>query len=141
MQGKGLKHSNDHWLLDRFTTVGYYALVDYTRAIPIPDLLSDKCEWHDLNALPKLMLDHKTIVEKALETLRAELDRKLIGFNLMPEHFTMADLQSLYETVLGGKLLRTSFQRKMLNLEILERVDKKYTGEAHKAPYLYRFRK
>lgn len=141
MRGKGLKFSKDHWLLRRFLSVGYYALIDYTKAIPIPDLLSDKCEWHDFEKLPPLMLDHMLIVEKALDTLRANLDQKLIAFNLMPETFTMADLQSLYETVLGEKLLRTSFQRKMLNLEILERVDKKFTGAANKAPYLYRFAK
>jgi hypothetical protein len=86
------------------------------------------------------MLDHREMVEKALETLRANLDRKLIGFNLLPGSFTMSDLQSLYETILGEKLNRTSFQRKMLSLGILERLDKKWTGGAHKAPYLYRFR-
>ena len=138
-RGKGLGLLKDHWLFGRFLTVGYYALVNYTKATPIPDLLSDKCEWHDLDKLPRLMLDHNKIVDKALETLRVNLDQKLIGFNLMPETFTMADLQSLYETVLGEKLLRTSFQRKMLNLGILERIEKKYTGGAHKAPYLYRF--
>ncbi len=139
MAGKGLTYVKDHFLLKRFLTVGYYALVDYTKATPIPDMLSDKCDWHDLDNLPPLMLDHKQIIAKALETLRTDLDQKLIGFNLMPENFTMADLQSLYETVLGEKLLRTSFQRKMLNLKILKRVDKKYTGAAHKAPYLYTF--
>ena len=141
MQAKGLMPPKDHWLLRRFLTVGYYALVDYTQAIPIPDELSDSCEWYDLDNLPPLMLDHQAIVEKALQTLRANLDQKLIGFNLMPENFTMADLQSLYESVLGEKLLRTSFQRKMLNVGILERVDKKFTGGAHKAPYLYKFLK
>ncbi|MCW3113829.1 MAG: hydrolase [Segetibacter sp.] len=141
LEGKGQGLFKDHWLFGRFLTVGYYALIDYTKATPNPDLLSDKCEWHDLENLPFLMLDHEQIVDKALETLRANLDQKLIGFNLMPESFTMADLQSLYETILGEKLLRTSFQRKMLNLEILERVEKKYTGGAHKAPYLYRFSK
>ncbi|MCW3082240.1 MAG: hydrolase [Segetibacter sp.] len=141
MQGKGLGELKDHWLFERFLTVGFYALIDYTKAVPIPDLLSDRCEWHELENLPRLILDHKQIVDKALETLRTNLDEKLIAFNLMPEHFTMADLQSLYETVLGEKLLRTSFQRKMLNMEILERIEKKYTGGAHKAPYLYKFAK
>jgi hypothetical protein len=139
MQGKGLGLVKNHWLLERFLTVGYYALVDYTRALPIPDLLSDKCEWHDMENLPALMLDHQQIVTKALEILRSNLDQKLIAFNLMPETFTMNDLQRLYETVLGEKLLRTSFQRKMLNLQILERIDKRFTGAANKAPYLYKF--
>ena len=139
MVGKGLLPTEEHWLLRRFITVGYYALVDYTKAVPIPDLLSDGCDWYELSNLPALMLDHKSIMEKALSTLRENLDAKLIGFNLMPETFTMGELQSLYETILGLKLRRTSFQRKMLNLGILERVAKKMTGAAHKAPYLYRF--
>ena len=105
------------------------------------DELADSCNWYDLKELPSLILDHGEIVSKALETLRANLDNKLTGFNLMPETFTMAELQSLYETILGTKLLRTSFQRKMVNLGFLEKVDKKYTGGAHKAPFLYRFKK
>jgi hypothetical protein len=139
MIGKDLIPTNDHWLLRRFISVGYYALVDYTKAVPIPDLLSDYCDWYDLSNLPSLMLDHKMIIKKALTTLRENLDRKLIGFNLMPETFTMGELQSLYETILDQKLRRTSFQRKVLNLGILERGAKKWTGGAHKAPYLYRF--
>ncbi|GAB3497159.1 NUDIX domain-containing protein [Spirosoma knui] len=139
MQAKGISPVETHWLLRRFVTVGFYALIDFTKAVPIPDLLSDRCEWYDLGALPPLMLDHEQIVQRALETLQANLDRKLIGFNLLGDTFTMGDLQSLYETILGQKLHRSGFQRKMLSLGILERVEKKFSGGAHKAPYLYRF--
>ena len=89
--------------------------------------------------MPPLIQDHNQIVNKALDALRANLDHRLIGFNLLPQDFTMGDLQQLYETILGKKLLRPAFQRKMLSLGILERVAKKWTGGAHKAPYLYRF--
>jgi 8-oxo-dGTP diphosphatase len=139
MQAKGLQPSDDHWLLGRFVSVGYYALVDFTKAIPIPDELSDSCGWYDLAALPPLMQDHTAIVRKALATLQADLDRKLIGFNLLSETFTMADLQCLYETILGQTLHRSGFQRKILGLGIVERLEKQYSGGAHKAPYLYRF--
>ena len=139
MAANGLPPDEHHFLLRRFVSVGYYALVDYTQAIPIPDTLSSRCDWYDLRSLPPLMQDHQAMMEKALTTLRDNLDRQLIGFNLMPETFTMNELQSLYETILGQSLRRTSFQRKMLNLGILERVAKKWTGAAHKAPYLYRF--
>jgi ADP-ribose pyrophosphatase YjhB (NUDIX family) len=139
MKGKHLKPSRSHWLLQRFVSVGYYALIDYTKAVPNPDLLSDHCGWYGLYKLPRLMLDHKAIIEKALATLRENLDRKLIGFSLMPDVFTMGELQSLYETILNQKFRRTSFQRKMLNLKILERKEKRMTGGAHKAPYLYSF--
>ncbi|SDM20044.1 ADP-ribose pyrophosphatase YjhB, NUDIX family [Catalinimonas alkaloidigena] len=139
MRNNGTEPEENHWLLRRFVSVGYYALVDFTQVTPRPDALSDRCEWYDLAQLPPLMQDHTQIVEKALETLRENLDRKLIGFNLLPDTFTMGDLQRLYETVMGQSLHRPSFQRKMLGLGILERVAKKWTGGAHKAPYLYRF--
>ncbi|GAB3493550.1 NUDIX domain-containing protein [Spirosoma knui] len=135
----GITLADDHWLLRRFVSIGYYALIDFTKASPTPDALSASCAWYDLTSLPALLFDHGHIVQKALETLRANLDDKLIGFNLLPETFTMADLQQLYETVLGKPLQRTNFQRKMLSLGILERLEKKMTGGAHKAPYLYRF--
>jgi hypothetical protein len=140
MQAKGLTPTDDHWLLRRFVTVGYYALIDFTKAIPIPDALADHCEWWELASLPSLMQDHQQIVQKALETLRTNLDRMQWLASLLPETFTMGELQSLYETILGQKLHRSGFQRKILGLELLERIEKKYSGGAHKAPYLYRFR-
>lgn len=139
MVSKGLTPPDDHWLLQRFVTVGYYALVDFTKTVPKTDGLADSCSWFDFTDMPALMLDHRVIVEKALETLRTNLDHKLIGSNLLEETFTMADLQRLYETILGKPLNRSSFQRSMLGSGMLERIDKKYGGGAHKAPYVYRF--
>ncbi|HEV2355459.1 MAG TPA: NUDIX hydrolase, partial [Puia sp.] len=78
---------------------------------------------------------------KALETLRLLLDFKVPRSNLLPETFTMNELQQLYESILGRPLLRSNFQRKMLNMGILERLEKKFGGGAHKAPYLYRFKR
>jgi 8-oxo-dGTP diphosphatase len=128
-----------HFLFNRFVSIGYYALIDFSKAIPSPDDFSDSCEWYDLDKIPSLMFDHNQIFQKALEVLRSGLDNKLIGFNLLPETFTMNELQSLYETILGEKLIRSNFQRKTLGLGILERIEKKMTGAANKAPYLYRF--
>ncbi len=129
------------WLEKRFISVGFYALVDFTKLQLTADNFSDSCDWVDINALPSLMMDHHLMVSKALENLRLQLDQKWIVFNLLPEVFTIAELQKVYETILGKTLLRTNFQRKILSLEILERIEKKYTGKAHKAPYLYRFQK
>ncbi|TWR31023.1 NUDIX hydrolase [Mucilaginibacter pallidiroseus] len=140
MEANGMPAKADHWLLNRFISVGYFALVDFTKVTPTPDKLFDSCGWYDLNALPALIQDHAEIISKALNALRDRLDDKLIGFNLLPEEFTMGQLQALYETILGKKLLRSAFQRKMLGLNILERLAKKYTGAANKAPYLYRFK-
>ena len=141
LTANNIKHDDNHWLLQRFISIGYYALVDFTKVVPNPDRIFDSCDWHDLANVPKLMQDHNSIVQKALLSLRNDLDNKLIAFNLMQQEFTLGDLQILYETILDKKLLRPAFQRKMLSLGILERVAKKWTGAAHKAPYLYRFSK
>ncbi|MBS1524751.1 MAG: NUDIX domain-containing protein [Bacteroidetes bacterium] len=140
MLANGIAPGNHHWLLQRFISVGYYALVDFTKVTPMPDRIFDGCNWYALADIPPLMQDHAQIIKKALASLRANLDNKLVAFNLMPEEFTMNDLQILYETILDKKLLRPAFQRKILSLGILERIAKKWTGGAHKAPYLYRFK-
>jgi 8-oxo-dGTP diphosphatase len=138
MSSHGFELKVDHWLLQRFISIGYYALVDFSKVKPTPDIFSDVGDWYDIHQIPALILDHNRIVGKALETLQLMLDHKLVGFNLLPETFTMNELQSLYETILDKKLLRANFQRKMLSLGILERVEKKFSGKAHKPPYVYR---
>lgn len=127
------------WMLDRFISVAYYALINFNDVVPQADALSDSCQWYPIDALPPLMMDHEVIVEKALQTLRDNLDRKLAKGDMMPAKFTMKDLQQAYEAILGTKLLRTTFQRRMLSLNILERHEKQYSGGAHKAPYLYSY--
>ena len=130
---------SNNWLEQRFISVCYYALVDETKVAPQTEPFVTEFKWIDVNKIPKLLYDHKLIVTKAQTRLQADLDEKLIGFNLMNETFTMAELQSLYEAVYQKKFVRTNFQRKMLSLNVLDRLDKQYNGKAHKAPYLYRF--
>ena len=139
MSGSGIVLKANHFLLNRFISIGYYALIDFSKATPMPDAFSDSCEWYDLEAIPTLIFDHDAILQKALRSLRTNLDEKLIGLNLLPETFTMNEFQNLYETVLGEKIARSNFQRKVLGMDILKRLDKKITGGAHKAPYLYSF--
>ncbi|MEH6620511.1 NUDIX hydrolase [Maribacter arcticus] len=128
------------WMLERFLTVGYYALINYEEVTPKPDHYSDSIGWYSVDELPQLMMDHNKIVEKALQVLRNNLSEKLIGMNLLPQKFTMKQLQMVFEAVLDQKLRRTTFQRKMLSLDILERHEKLFQGKAHKAPYLYSFK-
>ena len=137
---RGRSEEEFAWLSKRYITIGYYALVDYSKVHVNPSGLSDASEWMDVSALPKLFLDHNRIVIKALEALRQRLDDKLVAFELLGDTFTMSELQVVYETILGKRLVRTNFQRKILSLDILERIEKKYTGGAHKAPYLYRLK-
>lgn len=129
------------WIGKRFVTIGYYALVDYSKVFPQPDFLSSECRWWDVDKLPALIYDHKEIVKKALEALRLDLNDYPVGYNLLPEKFTMPELQRLYETILDELLDRRNFQKRMLSLDILVRLKERKTGGAHKAPFLYRFDK
>ncbi len=134
--------SKEHfeWLSDRYITIGYFALVDIEKVKVNPDELSSEANWVDIEEIPELFLDHNRIIEKALERLRWSLDTQLLAFNLLPDTFTMAELQKVYEVILGKELVRTNFQRKILSMDILDRIEKKYTGGAHKAPYVYKLK-
>lgn len=131
----------NQWLKERFISVAYYALINYNHVVPRPDALSDSCTWYDIDHLPALILDHRVIVEKAVETLRQNLHRKVVGANLLADKFTMNELQAVYEKIQGETIRRTTFQRAMLATGMLERHEKRYSGGAHKAPFLYSFHK
>lgn len=135
----GILVRSDHWLLQRFITIGYYALVEFSKVSPSEDTLTEKCMWWDIHKAPSLMLDHKKILDKALQALRMQLNYQPIGYNLLPDKFTMPELQKLYETILDKKLDRRNFQRKILNYGILNHLKEIKKGGAHKAPYLYSF--
>jgi len=135
----GIELGADHWLLKRFITVGYYALVEFAHVTPTPDTSSDACQWWDLNEIGELFMDHNLILEKALETLRLQLNHLPIGYNLLPQKFTMPELQKLYETILNKTLDRRNFQRRMTGFGILKRLKETRKGGAHRAPFLYSF--
>jgi len=130
----------EDWFNQRFISIGYYALVEYSKVQePTPDLTSERCEWIPLAELPPLMLDHKQIIARAHQTLKKELQYQPIGLNLLPDEFTMPELQALYETILQTELDRRNFRRKMLSYDILVDTQKRRMGSSHKAPILYRF--
>ncbi|MFN8355109.1 MAG: NUDIX domain-containing protein [Spirosomataceae bacterium] len=129
------------WITDRFVCIGFYALVEISKVNPKVGELDEAVEWRSIKDIPEMMHDHNEILALGLEALRQNLDRKLIGFNLLPETFTMKEVQELYEAVYDRPFAMNNFQKKMLELNVLERLEKKYTGAQNKAPYLYRFRK
>ena len=135
----GISIDRSNWFAQRFITVGFYALVDFTNVTPNPDLLSVACTWWDLGKITKLIMDHHEILIKALDALRIQMNHQPLGYNLLPEKFTMPELQKLYETILNKSLDRRNFQRKILSYGILNKHEETRTGGAHKAPYLYSF--
>lgn len=130
---------DDSFFAQRFISVGFYALVEYTKVRPMPDHTSERCTWINLDEISRLVLDHTGIVEKAHQVLKTQLNHQPIGHRLLPAKFTMPELQTLYETLLGKKLDRRNFQRKMLSYDILVRLNERRMGGAHKSPYLYMF--
>lgn len=139
LHGLGLEVPGDYTFADRVVTIGYFALVDFHKATPTPDVFAEDCRWWDFHDRPPLLFDHDDVVAKALDTLRQQLDDQPLGPNLLPEKFTMPELQKLYETVLGRELDRRNFQRKVQDRGLVVRLPERRRGGAHRAPYLYRF--
>lgn len=130
---------NSDFFDQRFITVGFYALVEYTKVNPTPDFISDSCKWVSLNEKIDFILDHSKIINKALQSLREQLNSQPIGYNLLPDKFTMSELRVLYETILGKELDRRNFQRKIMSYNILNKLNERRKGGAHKSPFLFEF--
>ncbi|MBE9464488.1 NUDIX domain-containing protein [Dyadobacter subterraneus] len=129
------------WFTKRFISIGYYALVDINKVVPQKTDLDESIQWYNIKDLPAMIIDHNIIVAKALDSLRLNLDEKLLAFNLLSETFTMKEAQELYESIFDKPFARNNFQKKILDLNVLERLEKKFTGAANKAPFLYRIKK
>ncbi len=97
-----------------------------------------KAEWFPANRLPNLAFDHRQMVDMALARLRAKVRYAPIGFELLPEEFTLTDLQNLYEAVLGREVDRRNFRKKVLEMELLTDLGKKAKTPGPPAK-LYRF--
>ena len=128
------------WITSRFVCIGYYALVNINKVHPRAGKFEERLEWRSCRELPAMTHDHNEIVNHALRALRQNLDEKLIGFNLLPNTFTMKEIRELYEAVYDRKFPMNNFQKKILDLNVLERLGKKFTGAQNRAPYLYKFK-
>lgn len=135
----GVEPPAGHWTVSRVVSIGYFALVDFEKAGLTPDAFSEECRWWELGERPPLLFDHDAMVALALETVRTQLDYLPLAARLLPEKFTMPELQRLYETVLGRSLDRRNFQKRILDQGFIERLGERKTGGAHRSPYLYRF--
>ncbi len=125
------------WFHQRFISTAYLALIEADKALLTTDYLSERCEWIPITDLPNLVLDHAQMIQMALEYLKVQINYLPIGKSLLPDKFTMSDLQTLYESIVQRKLDRGNFQRKMLKLGIFKRHEKLMTGASNKAPFLY----
>jgi 8-oxo-dGTP diphosphatase len=126
----------------RVISVAYYALVNLGEHELTTSSDVSRAEWFEINNLPKLAFDHLRIFETALDRLRAKVRYQPIGFELLPEKFTLTQLQQLYETILGmeGALNKRNFRKRILDMGILQEVGIQ-EGVAHRPAKLYSFNK
>ena len=121
----------------RVITVSYFALVD-SRNIQLKASTDvSAAQWFSVYELPKLAFDHKFILEYALKRLRWKLEYTAVGFSLLPERFTLSELQHLYEIIFNKKFDKRNFRKKILSLNILKETHMMITDVPHRPPKLY----
>ena len=121
----------------RVITVAYFALISPDRQLTAGSDAA-AAAWYAVDQLPPLAFDHATILNYALERLRNKLEYTTVGFQLLPQKFTLTELQEVYEAILGKKLDKRNFRRKMSVLGILKPLREHRRGGQRPAQ-LYRF--
>jgi 8-oxo-dGTP diphosphatase len=122
----------------RVISVSYYALIkteDYNKELG----LKYGAKWFELLKKPALIFDHDIMVYKALRRLRRKSRSERIGFELLPEKFTIPQLQKLYEAIHQVKLDKRNFRKRILSMHFLEKLSQKEKGASRKGAFLYRF--
>lgn len=122
--------------VERTVSVTYFALInvnDYELSV------SEEFEakWFSLNELPRLLFDHKAIVFDALSRLRYKASHHLVGFELLPDKFTLPQLQKLYEAIYDMVFDKRNFSRKLLSNNFLIKTEEKQRGFSKKGAYYY----
>ncbi len=122
----------------RVISVAYFALI---RKDLQDDalILKHNARWFPVHELPDLVFDHRDMVTFALNQLILKTRIQPVGFNLLPEKFTLPELQALYEAIYGRSLDDRNFRRRILSLGILKKLDEKQKGNSKKGAFLYRF--
>lgn len=125
----------------RVISVAYFALVNLSEHTLRADTDAEDAAWYSINELPELAFDHAVILQAALDRLRAKLRYQPIGFELLPEHFTLSQLQQLYEIVLGvPSLNKRNFRTRIMKMGVLREVGRQ-TNVAHRPAMLFSFDK
>ena len=128
------------WFTKRFISIGYYALVDMKKVVPKLTKFDNSIDWYPIHEVPKMIMHYDVVLKDAFQILKEEIHLKFNAFNLLPKKFTIKEVQQIYETIYERKFTRSNFQKKILEMDVLERLEKKYTGARNKAPYLYRLK-
>jgi 8-oxo-dGTP diphosphatase len=122
----------------RLISVAYFAVIPAgTHPLQIKD--DEQARWFPVDEIPPFSMDHVEILQYGLRRLQYKLEYTAVGFQLLPETFSLTELQHTYELILGEKLDKRNFRRRILDSEIIEPTSLHRTGEGRPAR-LYRFR-
>lgn len=125
---------------ERVISVAYYSLVnmnDFSEEI----LKAHKAIWTKLSDVPPLIFDHNQMITDTLARLRRKAATRPVGFNLLPEKFTLPQLQSLYEAIYQTPLDKRNFRKKLNAMDILEKLDEKDKKSSKRGAFYYMFNK
>jgi 8-oxo-dGTP diphosphatase len=127
----------------RVITVSYFALIDSQKAKIKLDAKTDASDasWFSVSELPELAFDHKEILEYALKRLRWKFEYTTVAFSLLPERFTLTQLQKIYEIVFDREFDKRNFRKKILSLGIVEKTREVQKDVSHRPPKLYSLKK
>jgi hypothetical protein len=129
-----IDHPEEHVI-----TIAYYSLIDTSEQGSSKLTINDNAQWCPVTEISDLVMDHMEILIEALEHLRIELLNKPIGFELLPDKFTLSQMQKLYEVILGTTFDKRNFRKKISSMKYLIPLDEKQVGVAHKPARLYIF--
>lgn len=122
----------------RVITVSHFALINTLRLNPVM-VESSAAQWRSVARLPGLIFDHKKIADRAHRELIERIKLKPVGFELLPEKFTLVQLQELYEAIYGRKVDKRNFRKKIISMNLLEKLDEKEKESSKKGAFYYRF--
>lgn len=129
----------DRYPLRRVITISYYALVKPGNYDLNPGPDAEEAKWFPISEMPNLVFDHHRIYEFSLNQLRRKIRLSPVGFELLPKKFSLTELQTLYEAILGKELDKRNFRKKLLKMNLLVDLKEKQKGVAHRAASLYKF--
>lgn len=129
----------DRFPLRRVITIGYYALIKREDYNIKAGFTASDAKWYKIDEIPDLIYDHNEILAYSLKHLRNRVKQTPIGFNLLPEKFTLLQLMHLYEEILRIEMDKSNFRRKILHMKLLVALDEKQQDVSHRAAKLYKF--
>ena len=125
---------------NRVISVAYFGLINPEKLNLIANTDADHVGWVALNSLPNLAFDHKEIIDKALDRLKAKLKYQPLGFDLLPENFLFSELENLYTTILEKEIDRRNFRKKMMSFGLIQETDEYADKKNGRPAKLFKFK-